>query len=92
MFFSSPSMDLKITIFFLVVAFVVSLIAFLTAKRKLFAIVLFSVLANLVLFLAILTGSEIFYVYGIAWLSYFSFFAWPVINIFLIYRYIKTKK
>ena len=90
LFFGSPSIDLKITIFLLAVAFIVSLIVLAAAKRKLLALVVFSVLANLAFLLNI--GSRMFVVYHFLWFGYFSLFIWPLISIFLIYYYIRSKK
>lgn len=92
MLFGSPSIDLWITIFLLGVSLLASLIVLAAAKRKFLAIVIFSLLGNLVLLLDILTGSEIFYVYDIRWIFYFSLLIWPLLNIYLIYYYLKSKK
>lgn len=92
MFFGGPSIDLKITIFLLVVSLIVSLIVFTFAKRKLLAFVIFSILENAVFLANIFTRSEIFDFYGIRWLGHLSFFIWPLLNIYLIYYYVKTKK
>jgi hypothetical protein len=89
LFWGSSSVDLKITLFLLSVSLVVSLIVLFAARRKFLAVITFSVLAN-ISFLANL-GSEMFDYYGIMWLKYFSFFIWPILNIFLIIYYAKTK-
>ena len=81
-------MDLKITIFLLAISFIVSLFVFAIAKRKLLALVIFLILANLSFLLNI--GSDMFDFYNIVWLLYFSVFIWPIINIFLIVYYAKT--
>lgn len=91
MFFGSPVFDLKLTMFLLGVAFIASLITLIFVKRKLFSLVLLSILANAVFFTGVFTGSDMFDYYNIVWLLYFSFFIWPVLNIFLIIHYFKTK-
>ena len=53
LFFGSPKIDLRITLFLLGVSFVVSLIVLATAKRK-FLVVVFSVLGNIFFFLPVL--------------------------------------
>lgn len=91
MFFGSPSLDLKLTIFSLGIALIISFIVLIFAKRKIFSFVLFSILANVVFLLGIFTKSDMFDFYNIVWLLYFSFFIWPVLNIILIIYYVKTK-
>ena len=89
LFFGSPKIDLQITIFLLVVSFIISLVVLAAAKRKFLAVVVFSVLGNLSFLLNI--GSRMFTVYHIKWLGYFSLLIWPILNIFLIYYYLKSK-
>jgi len=89
LFFGDPSVDLWITGFLIGVSFVVSLVIFALAKRKILALVIFSILCNLSFLINI--GSEMFRVYHIKWLGYFSVFIWPVLNIFLIIWYVKTR-
>jgi hypothetical protein len=90
LFWGSPSMDLKLTIFLLGVAAVTSLIVLIFVRRKIFSLLLFSILTNAVFFMGVTTGSNMFDFYNIVWLLYFSFFIWPIINIFLIIYYAKT--
>jgi len=89
LFFGSSTMDLNITIFLLIVAFVISLIILAVTKLKFLSVMFFSILGNLVLLLNI--GSEMFRVYHFLWFKYFSFFIWPIINILLIYYFLKPK-
>jgi len=89
LFFGDPSVDLRISIFLLVVSFIIALIVLVAAKRKILAIVVFSVLGNLSFLLNI--GSEMFVSYNIKWLGYFSLLIWPILNIFLIVYYAKTR-
>lgn len=90
MFFGSSSIDLQVIIFLLGIFFITSLVIFAIAKRKFLAVLVFSILANAVFFLSVLTGSEFFRAYHIIWFSYFSFFIWPILNIFLIIHYART--
>jgi len=84
-----PSIDLWITVFLVGVSFIISLVVFALAKRKILALIVFSILVNLSLLLNI--GSEMFRVYHIKWLGYFSILIWPLLNIFFIAYYIRTK-
>lgn len=89
LFFSSPSIDLKITIFLLAVALIISLVVLAFSRKKILSLVVFSVLGNLALLLNI--GSRMFVVYHFLWFGYFSLFIWPLLNIFLIVYYAKSK-
>jgi hypothetical protein len=90
LFWGSPSMDLKLTIFLLGVAIITSLLVLIFIRRKIFSLLLFSILANAVFFMGVTTGSNMFDFYNIVWLLYFSFFIWPILNILLIVYYAKT--
>jgi len=89
-FFGDPGIDLQITIFLLIVSFIISLVVLALAKRKFLSVIVFSFLGNLVLLGAIFTRSEIFDFYDIKWLKYFSLFIWTLLNIFLIIHYART--
>ncbi len=91
MFFGSSTMDLNITIFLLIVAFVISLVVLAVTRLKLLSVMIFSILGNLVFLMDIFTRSELFDYYGIKWLGYFSLFIWPILNILLIYYFYKPK-
>ena len=86
--FGDPSVDAWITIVLLGISFIVSLLVLALAKRKFLSIVVFSILGNLSFLLNI--GSEMFRVYHIKWLGYFSLLIWPILNILLIVYYAKT--
>lgn len=90
MLFSNPGIDLQITFILFAVSLVAALFFLAITKRRILALILFSILGNLILLMDVLTGSEIFYVYNIVWVKYFSVFIWPVLNIFLIIYYAKT--
>jgi len=90
LFWGSSSMDLKLTIFLLGIAFVVSLFVFIFSRRKAFSFVLLSILANAIFFMGVITGSDMFDFYNMVWLLYFSFFIWPILNILFIVYYAST--
>jgi hypothetical protein len=48
-----------------------------------------SVLANLSFLVNI--GSFMFLSYGLGWLQNFTLFVWPIINVFLVIRFLKKK-
>lgn len=84
LFWGSSSVDLKITIFLLVISFLISLVAWFFSKKIYVAALIFSLLANISFLLNI--GSEMFDYYEIMWLKYFSVFIWPILNIaFIVY-------
>jgi cell shape-determining protein MreD len=96
MFFSSPSMDLKITVFLTILVFLVSLVIFLFSKKKLLSFFVFSLLTNIVFLAQSILGSLIFRIYNIIWIQKLSNLIWPMINIFLfivlIFLYVKKNK
>jgi uncharacterized membrane protein len=88
-FWGSPSLDLKISLFLLGVSAFVSLIVLARKKKWIPALITFSVLAN-VSFL-VNFGSRMFSVFNLELFAYFNFLAWPIINIFLIIYYIQRR-
>ncbi len=94
MFFSSPSLDLEITIFLTILVIILSLGIFIFSKKKLLSLFLASLLSNVIWFYGIdFNLSEIF---NLKFIFYFSRFYWPVINLFLfvilIFTYAKNIK
>jgi len=89
LFFGSSNIDLKITIFLLAVSFLISLVILLFSKKIYLAVLVFSILANISFLLNI--GSEMFVAYHFLWFGYFSLLIWPLLNIFLIIHYARTK-
>jgi hypothetical protein len=83
-------MDLKLTLFLIAIALIISLVVLIFAKRKFFSLLLFSILVNAIFLMGVFTGSDMFDYYNIVWFLYFSFFIWPILNIFLIIYYAKT--
>ena len=91
MFFSDPAFDLKLSLNLLGLSAVIAIIIWAITRKKFLALVIFSVLGNLSFLINVFTSSEMFRVYGIAWLKYFSLLIWPIINIYLIINFIKNK-
>jgi hypothetical protein len=89
-FFSNPAMDMQITIALLVVSAAVSIIVYGVSKNTRKAAILFSVLANVSLLVNI--GSRMFTYYHLKALFYFALFLWPILNIFLIIKYLKKNE
>jgi len=91
-FWESPSFDLQVSIWLLVLSFAISLIFYFLRRNFIFSILLFSVLGNLSFLFNI--GSRMFVTYNMIWFSYFSLFIWPIINLLLIiyYAYKKNQK
>ncbi len=92
LFWGSSSLDLKITIFLLVVSLIASLLVVIFAKRKLLALLILSVMSNLVFLASAFTHSEMYRDYEIMWLGYFSLLVWPILNILFIIYYASTSR
>lgn len=88
--FSTPDLDLQISLFLLAASFIVALIVWAFSKKWLLALIVFSVLGNLSFLVNI--GSFMFISYNIKWLQYLSLFIWPIINLALIIKYLKIRK
>ena len=86
MFLLGPEIDMQVMVFLLSIVFICCLIGVFFVKEKIKVVVVFSVLANLILLLFILTGTRLFHAYDILWFRTFSFFVWPVINVYLIIK------
>lgn len=92
MFFSSDSnLEMKINIFFSVIFLLVSLSVLLFRKRIFLSVVIFSVFENLLMIFNLYTKSVLFVGVPII-INYLIVFAWPLLNIFLIYKYFSSKK
>lgn len=91
MFFSSPEIDMQIMVYLIIAILAYSLIYAFFVKEKIKAVVVTSVLCNLVLLIFIFAGTELFNSYNIKWVAYFSFFVWPILNIYLIIK-LSSKK
>jgi hypothetical protein len=88
MFWSNPSLDLKITLFLMAFVFFVSLLVLAKKKKWLPAVLTFSLLGNLICFMSM----GVFTYYGASFISYFTFYIWPIINILLIIYYAQKKR
>lgn|GEM_PF-1998525 len=91
LFWGSSNFDLNITIFLLAIALLISLVVLFTSKRKILALLFFSILSNGVFLLGAFLHSEMFRAYRLIWLEVFSLLIWPPLNIFFIFRYFQTK-
>jgi hypothetical protein len=94
MFFSSPSRDMNIIIFLVVIALGISLLAYLRSKKLFFGFIIFSILSNAIFWVTINYRLAIYY--HITWLLSFSKNIWPIINlvllIILIFNLLKNAK
>lgn len=89
--FSNPSFDLSVGFMLFGISIVIAILVLILTKKRLLSLVIFSVLGNLSFLINIITKSEMFMVYSVVWLEYFSLILWPVINIYLIIKLVKTK-
>lgn len=87
LFWGSSSLDFKSTIFLLSISLIISLIVLIFSRRKILALVFFSITSNLVFLADAFSHSEMFRAYGLIWLEIFSLLIWPIINIGLIIYY-----
>lgn len=81
--FFGPEMDMQVMMILLGLAFFVSIVSAFFVKEKIRALVIFSILANSILLVFVLGGSELFVSYNIKWAAYVSFFVWPILNIYI---------
>ncbi len=88
--FSTPDLDLQISLFLLAASFIIALIVWAISRKWFLALIVFSMLGNLSFLVNI--GSMMFDSYNIQWLGYFSLFIWPIINVALIIKYLKIRK
>lgn len=93
MFFSSPSADIQIIIFLLILSLGIATATYFFSKKVVLSIFVLSVLSNLVLYLN--SGSRAFGVYNLKSVVIFTLDYWPYINIaffiFLIITSIKNR-
>lgn len=87
--FTNPALDLKISLMLLAVSFIVALIIWAITKKRFLALVIFSILGNLSFLVNI--GSFMFDSYNLKWLQVFSLLIWPLINIYLLIKYLSKK-
>jgi len=93
MFWSSPSADIQIIVFLLIISLVIAVASYFFSKKILVGIFVMSLLSNVTLYLN--TGSRAFDIYGLKSIVIFTIDYWPYINlalfIFLIISIIKNK-
>lgn len=91
MFLLSPDVDMQLMLSLMVVVFIGCFVYSFFAKEKIKVLLFFSILINLILFVFILMGTRAFHFYNIVWFRNFSFFVWPIINIYLITKIFSKK-
>lgn len=84
MFWSSPSGDVRDTIYLIIASFIISAVLFLFKKKVLLSAFIFSLLSNLVVWGQYETGSLMFRVYDLFWLRDLARYYWPIINLILL--------
>ena len=93
MFFSSPSADLKIIIIALIVALIISGIAYLFSRKIIVGFFLISILYNIILYIGL--DYNLAKIYNISWLFKFASIYWPYLNLLffliIIFNYFKNK-
>lgn len=82
MFFSSPSLDVKIIVVLLVISFLISLAVYFFSRIILLGVVIFSLLGNGIVYFGI--DFNLANIYKLNSLFYFSRNIWPYINIALL--------
>lgn len=82
MFFSDPGLDLQILIWLFVISFAVAIFLYLKTRQILLAVLTFSVLANLSLWIN--SGSRFFDINNLNWIVAFTKFYWPILNLALL--------
>jgi hypothetical protein len=92
MFFSSESiLEIKINILLTIVFVTISIIPLFFRRRFLISIIIFSILENLLMILNLQVKSILFVGVSI-YVKQLISFLWPLLNIFLIIYYLKSKK
>lgn len=82
MFFSSPSMDLRLMSYLLVIILLFVLFFYFRTRKILFSVLIFSILANLMFYLN--RGSEVFDIYNLKSTIPFIKKTWPILNLVLL--------
>lgn len=77
--------------YLIISAFILALIIYVVSKKKFLSTLIFSVFINGIFISAVFLRSLLFQIYGVEWLQYFSIFIWPIINIILIFYYVRKK-
>ncbi len=90
-FLACPS-DMAVMLWLFGIWFFGASLAFFKVKDRVLLYVILSIITNAVFGLASVSGTLVFRIYHIEWLQYFSVFIWPILNIFFIFWYVRTKK
>lgn len=86
MFWSSPSADINIMVFLLVVSLGIAVASYFFSKRIFVAVVVMSLLSDGILYLGI--DYNISRMYDLVWLFNFIRDIWPYINIVLVILFV----
>lgn len=78
MFWSSPSRDLNVIIFLIIIALIISIFVYFKTKKKFISLVIFSVLGNLIFWDN--SGSRLLNIPNLKWVVKFTLWYWPWIN------------
>ena len=81
-FWSSPTGDMELLLWTLLVAAAIAIVVGILHRRVLTGVVVFSVLGNVVVWLTL--GSRLYTFYEIEFIRPFARFLWPLINAILI--------
>jgi len=94
LFWSDPSMAIKIIIVMLAVSVAISFGVYLKTKKKILTIFSFSLISFLSVYLNV--DSRFFDIYNLKWIVKFTLYYWPIINgallAWLIWDYYRNKK
>ncbi len=82
MFWSSPSADIQVIIFLLIVSLVIAGASYVFSKKILVGVFVMSLLSNVVFYLN--SGSRIFDIHDIKYIVSFTLHIWPYINLTLL--------
>ena len=82
MFWSSPSADIQIIIFLLIISLAIAATTYFFSKKILVSIFVMSLLSNVILYLN--SGSRAFDIYNLKSIVIFTLDYWPYINIVLL--------
>ncbi len=83
MFWSSPSADIQIIIFLLILSLGIAMATYFFSRKILLSIFVMSLLSNIVLYLN--SGSRAFGVYDLKSIVIFTLDYWPYINLILFF-------
>jgi len=72
--------------------FFISLLVWLFSRKIRVAFISFSVLLNLLFLFVIDSKSFLFHIYHVGWLTPFSLYIFPILNIIFIILYVRRKK